>query len=127
MNAWANIEISPQNSEIIEIDKFEDTLEKISGNAEKIRELITRFEVCHFKYQQHLKHIKYSILNLKPNVKPTQIGANHISKGKDVFNNEKTGRSIIGQQYVNSLKKWLGDYSKENSNYFNTELNQHIT
>jgi hypothetical protein len=127
MSVWSNIEISPQDSEIIEIDTFEETLGKISENVQKIRELITRFEVCHFKYQQHFKHIKDSILNLKPNVKPTQIGASHISKGKDVLNNDKTGRSILGQQYVNSLMKWLGDYSQENSNYFNNELNQQIT
>ena len=127
MSAWSNIEISPQDFEIIEIDTFEETLGKISENVQKIRELITRFEVCHFKYQQHFKHIKDSILNLKPNVKPTQIGASHISKGKDVLNSDKTGRSILGQQYVNSLMKWLGDYSQENSNYFKNELNQQIT
>jgi hypothetical protein len=127
MSAWSNIEISPQDSEILEIDKLEETLGKISENVQEIRELITRFEVCHFKYQQHFKHIKDSILNLKPNVKPTQIGANHISKGKDVLKNDKTGRSILGQQYVNSLMKWLGNYSQENSNYFNNELNHQIT
>lgn len=127
MSAWSNIEISPQDSEIIEIDKLEETLGKISENVEKIRELITRFEVCHFKYQQHFKHIKDSILNLRPNVEPAQIGANHISKGKDVLDNDKTGRSILGQQYVNSLMKWLGDYSQENSNYFNNELNHQTT
>jgi hypothetical protein len=127
MNAWSNIEISPQDSEIIEIDKLEETLGKISENVQKIRELITRFEVCHFKYQQHFKHIKASILNLKPSVKPTQIGANHISKGKAVVNTDKTGRSILGQQYVTSLLKWLGDNSQESSNYFNNELNQRIT
>ena len=127
MSAWSNIEISPQDTEIIEIEKLEETLGKISENVQKIRELITRFEVCHFKYQQHFKHIKDSILNLKPYIKPTQIGANHISKGKDVVNNDKTGRSILGQQYVNSLMKWLGDYTKENSKYFNNELNQRIT
>ena len=127
MNPWSNIEISHQDSEIIEIDKLEETLGKISDNVQKIRELITRFEVCHFKYQQHVKHIKASILNLKPSVKPTQIGANHISKGEDVVNNDKTGKSILGQQYVNSLMKWLGENSQENSNYFNNELNQRTT
>jgi hypothetical protein len=127
MNAWANIEISPQDSEIIEIDKLEKILGKISENVQKIRELITRFEVCHFKYQQHFKHLKASILNLKPSVKPTQIGANHIRNGKDVVKNDKTGRSILGQQYVDSLKKWLGDYSQEKSDYFNKKLNQRIT
>ncbi|MBN2091889.1 hypothetical protein JW964_19895 [candidate division KSB1 bacterium] len=39
---------------------------------------------------------------------------------------DKTGRSIPGQQYVNSLMKWLGDYSPENPDYFNNELNHDI-
>jgi hypothetical protein len=127
MSAWSNIEISRHDSEINEIDKLEKTLGKVSENIQNIRELITRFEVCHFKYQQHFKHIKDSIRNLKPNVKPIQIGANHFSKGKDALNNDKTGRSKLGQQYVCSLMKWLGDYSPSNSNYFNNELNQQIT
>ena len=48
MNAWSNIEISPQDPEIIEIGKLEKTQGNISKNVRKIRELITRFEVCHF-------------------------------------------------------------------------------
>ncbi len=115
MSVWSNIEILPQDAEIVEIDKLEETLGKIKKNVQKIRELITRFEVCHYKYQQHFRHIKDSILRLRPNVEPTQIGANHISKDKDVLDNDKTGRSILGQQYVNSLMKWLGDYSFYNS------------
>jgi hypothetical protein len=127
MSAWSNIEISPQDSEIIEINKLEETLGKISENVQMIRELITRFEVCHFKYQQHFKHIKNSILNLEPSVMPTKIGSNHLSKGKDVVKNDKTGRSTLGQQYMNSLMKWLGDSSQENSNHFNIDLNQRVT
>jgi len=127
MNSWSNIEISSQDSEIIEIDKLEETLGDFSENVQNIRELIRRFEVCHFKYKEHLKHIKDSILNLKPNVEPTNIGENHISKGKDALKNDKTGRSILGQQYLYSLMNWLGNYSQDNSDYFNNELNQQIT
>ncbi len=83
--------------------------------------------MCHFKYQEHFKHIKDSILNIKPYVSPIHIGANHISKGKDVLNRDKTRRSILGQQYINSLMKWLGHYSHENSNHYNNALNQRIT
>ena len=61
MNAWSNIEILPQDSEIIEINKFEKTLGDIPVHDQQIRELITRFEVCHFKYQQHFRNIKKSI------------------------------------------------------------------
>jgi len=127
MSSWSNIEISPQDSEIIEINKFEETLGVLSENIQKIRELIRRFEVCHFKYKEHLKHINDSIQNLSPNIEPTHIGVNHISKGKDVLKNDKTGRSIPGQQYLYSLMDWLGGYPQENSEYFNNELNQQVT
>jgi len=83
--------------------------------------------VCHFKYKQHFKYINISILNLNPSVKPTQIGVNHISKGRNDVNKDKTGRSILGQQYVNSLLKWLGDYSRDNYNYLNDKLSERIT
>lgn len=127
MSSWSNIETSAQDSEIIEIDKFEETLGKVSENVQKIRELIRRFEVCHFKYKEHLKYIKESIQNLNPNIEPITIGANHISKGINVLRNDKTGKSRLGQQYLYSLMDWLGDYLQEKSEYFNNELNQQIT
>jgi hypothetical protein len=127
MSSWSNIETSAQDSEIIEIDKFEETLGKVSENVQKIRELIRRFEVCHFKYKEHLKYIKESIQNLNPNIEPITIGANHISKGINVLRNDKTGKSRLGQQYLYSLMDWLGDYLQEKSECFNNELNQQIT
>jgi hypothetical protein len=127
MNNWSNIEISHQDPEIMEINKFEESIGDLSEDAQKIRELIRRFEVCHFKYKQHLKHINDSILHLRPNIEPASIGVNHVSKGKDVLNNDKTGRSILGQQYLCSLMTWLGDNPQENTEYFNAELNQQIT
>lgn len=127
MSSWSNIEIVDQDSEIIEIDKFEETLGEVSENIQKIRELIRRFEVCHFKYKEHLKYIKASILNLNPNIEPITIGANHISKGINVLRNDKTGKSKLGQQYLYSLMDWLGDSFQETSEYFNTELNQQVT
>ena len=54
MDPWSNIEFSVQDSEINEIDKFERTLGNIPVHVQQIHELITRFEVCHFKYRQHL-------------------------------------------------------------------------
>jgi hypothetical protein len=126
MNYWSNIEISPQDSEVIEINKFEETLGELTENVQKVRELIRRFEVCHFKYKEHLKYIKDSILNLSPIIEPIKIGINHISKGKHVLKNDKTGRSIPGQQYLYSLMNWLGDYPQEDSEYFNNELNQQV-
>jgi len=109
INAWSNIEISPTDPEIIEIDKFEKTIENIPSNVRQIRELVTRFEVCHFKYQQHLKYIKGSILNLKPKTDPKKIGANHIRSGENAWKKDKTGRSLLGQRYVGALTNWLSN------------------
>ena len=57
MNSWSNIQISPQDPEIVKINNFEKKLGKLPNKVRQIRELITRFEVCHFKYQEHLSII----------------------------------------------------------------------
>ncbi len=128
MNEWSNIDISPNNPEIIEIDKFKKTLGVIPSNARQIRELITRFEVCHFKYQQHFKYIKESILNLKPDIDPKKIGTNHIRTGENAWKKDKTGRSRLGQRYVWALTNWIGDNPKvKDFEYYNKRLGQQIT
>ena len=113
MNPWSNIEISNQDFEIAEIEKYESSIDDIPATVRKIRELITRFEVCHFKYQQHLKLINDSIVDLKPIINPDTIGSNHINKGENAWVNDKTGRSLIGQQYLWVLKNWLATENKD--------------
>ena len=128
MNAWSNIDVSPNDHEIIETDKLEKTLGVIPSNVRQIRELITRFEVCHFKYQQHFKYIKESILNLKPNIDPEKIGENHIRSGENAWKKDKTGRSRLGQRYLWTLANWLGDNPKVlGLEYYNKKLGQQIT
>ena len=128
MNEWSNIDISPNNPEIIEIHKFKKTLGVIPSNVRQIRELITRFEVCHFKYQQHFKYIKESILNLRPDIDPKKIGTNHIRSGENAWKKDKTGRSRLGQRYVWALTNWLGDNPKvKDLKYYNKRLGQQIT
>jgi hypothetical protein len=109
MKAWSNIQISPQDPEIVKINNLEKKLGKLSDEVYKIRDLITRFEVCHFKYQKHLKNIRDSIIDLKPNVDATKIGINHIQHGEGVLKNDTTGKSLIGQQYVWAIMEWLND------------------
>ncbi len=115
MNAWSNIEISSQDSEIAKIDKLEKTLGQIPVHVKQIRELITRFEVCHFKFKQHFKKTKESIMSLQPTIIPNHIGTNHLHKDKDAWKNDKTGRSFLGQQYLCALNSWLGDGSQNNT------------
>ena len=109
MKAWSNIQISTQDPEIIKIDNLEKKIGELPDNVNKIRGLITRFEVCHFKYQQHLRKIKDSIIDLEPNVDSTKIGINHIQHGESVLNKDATGKSFIGQQYVWAIKGWLNE------------------
>lgn len=109
MKAWSNIQIAPQNPEIVIINNLEKELGELPDNVYKIRELITRFEVCHFKYQQHLRKIKDSIIDLEPKVDTIKIGINHIQHGEGVLNKDTTGKSLIGQQYVWAVKEWLND------------------
>jgi len=127
MNSWSNIEISPEDSEIVKINDFEKKLGKLPEKVNSIRELITRFEVCHFKYQLHLKKIKDSITELNSHVDLTKIGTNHIQHGENVLNKDSTGKSLIGQQYVWALKDWLNDNGKnEISDKYDKKLGQQI-
>lgn len=112
MKAWSNIQVSPLDREIFNINNFEKNLGVLSVKVNKIRNLITRFEVCHFKYQQHLQNIKDSIIALEPNVDTNKIGINHIQHGESVLNKDTTGRSFMGQQYVWAIEEWLNDNSK---------------
>ena len=126
MSYWSNIEVSTKDSEINEIDDFGRGLGDLSESVQKVRELIRRFEVCHFKRKTHLEYIVDSIMSLNPSVEPAIIGANHISKGLSSLKRDTTGRSKLGQQYVCSLKSWLGDNSQQDSEYFNSELSLKI-
>ncbi len=127
MNAWSNISISPQDTEIIKIDNLEAKLGKLSDNVNKIRDLITRHEACHFKYQQHIKIIKDSIINLEPSVDSNKIGLNHVQHGENAWEKDTTGKSYLGQQYIWSIKVWLNDIpQKEIPDKYDKQLNHKI-
>jgi hypothetical protein len=107
MKLWSNIETNANDPEIAEIDKIETLLVEIPRNVIQIRELITGFEVCHFKYLQHIKYIKKSIKNLHPNIELQRIGAHHIRQADVEWKKDKTGRSFTGQQDVIAIEKWI--------------------
>lgn len=109
MKAWDNIEYAEGDPEIKGIDQLEESLGKLPEHVRKIRDLITGFEICHFKYERHLSYLKEAISNLQPPLNLEDVGANHIRKGMDAWKRDTTGRSKIGQEYVWMLKKWLGE------------------
>ena len=128
MNPWSNISVPTQDEEIALIDAFEHGLGRVPEETRKIRELITRFEVCHFKYREHLKKIKKAITHLKSGLVPNKIGKNHIQYGEGAWANDTTGKSLLGQQYVWSLQYWLGDIDKNAiHNKFGNNLGQDVT
>ena len=113
MDAWSNIEKPRWDFEIMEIDRFEETLGELPKDIMKIRELITRVEVCHFKCKEHIKWIISSILNMLKFKEPKKIGRYHVSKGETVWKNDKTGRSKLGMKYIKGIRKWLRKKSSE--------------
>jgi hypothetical protein len=94
---------------------------------EEIHELIAKFEVCNVKYQQYLERLKRSdsrshpIDDLHmPNLKPD-------SKNEVGWRKDKTGRCLMGQQYLWALLNWLTDYpSVDASDYFNNNLSRQV-
>ena len=127
MNTWSNIEILSHDSEITKIDDLEKSLGHLPVQVKQIRELITRFEVCHFKYDRHFKNIKTSISNLQPTIEPSHIGENHIKKGEDAWKNDTTGRSRVGQHYLWAFYNWFGDDVRDSdSDNHSEELDTHV-
>lgn len=126
MKDWANIVITAEDPEIIRINKLENDLGNIPDIIRQIRELITRFEVCHFKYKKHLGNIRASIAQLRPYTVPDEIGIHHIHHGENDFKSDKTGRSLLGQQYLWALIDWTGDKSGKRISDQNALFNHQI-
>jgi len=126
MSAWSNIEVSRGNAEISSINKLEEALGKYPDHVRQIRELITRFEVCHFKYLQHLENIRKSIIDLHPCIEPRNIGQNHIQHGDKAWEADKTGRAFMGQQYLWAMKNWVNTKKKNKPPEYNEQLSGEI-
>lgn len=126
MSAWSNIDISDKDAEIVCINRLEEALENYPESVRQIRELITRFEVCHFKYKQHIKNIRKSIKDLHPKTDPGNIGQNHIQHGEKAWESDKTGRTLMGQQYLWALDNWLDNNEQKKPLEYNEQLAREI-
>ena len=111
MDSWRNIIISKNDPEIIEINKLENELEVVSTAVGAVRQLITKFEICHFKYAIHYDYILRSIEFLSPFVDPDSIGSSHPRKGPDAWRKNKTGRTRTAQIYIDAIILWLNPKS----------------
>jgi hypothetical protein len=111
MDSWSNIIISKDDSEIIEINNMENELKVVSISVRAVRQLITKFEICHFKYTIHYDYILRSIKFLTPFIDPGSIGSCHPRTGPNSWKKNKTGRSRTAQIYIDALHLWLNPKS----------------
>lgn len=126
MKSWSNIEVSPDDREISAIDRLEKHIGEIPEQVKHIRELITRLEGCHFKLQRHIEYIRKAISTLGTDITPKTIGAHHLRNGEEAWRGDGTGRSLLGQQYVWSLREWLGEKPEFKPSASNTEQRQQV-
>lgn len=107
LEPWANIGIEQPDSEILKIYLLEQRIGTLPQEIEDIRNLITRLEICHFKFERHVLRIIESIGRMKVDFDPDSIGSAHPKCGENAWRADKTGRSRKGQEYIWVLQKWL--------------------
>jgi hypothetical protein len=107
MELWANIGFEQPDSEIIEIYRMEQRIGTLPKVAEDIRNLITRLEICHFKFEHHVLRIIGAIGSMELDLDPDSIGSARPSCGENAWREDKTGRSRKGQEYIWVLKAWV--------------------
>jgi hypothetical protein len=106
---WANLGLSEVDAEIKRIHQLERRAEPLPPVAAAIRELITRFEICHFKAERHIERITQAIGELRMDFAPTAIGAAHPRSGETAWRKDRTGRSRPAQEFIWTLQLWLAE------------------
>ncbi|MBI2928356.1 MAG: hypothetical protein HYY24_22020 [Verrucomicrobia bacterium] len=107
--SWANLGLQQADAEIERIDQLEQRAAPIPPVAHAIRELITRFEICHFKMERHLERIIQAIGEMRLDFAPASIGRSHPKCGPAAWRTDRTGRGRQGQEYIWLLQMWLAD------------------
>ncbi|MGM0771734.1 MAG: hypothetical protein ACQESU_09040, partial [Halobacteriota archaeon] len=107
MENWANIGFEQPDEEIIELYRMEKSIENLPQVAKDIRNLISRLEICHFKFERHVLKIIGSIGKMQMDLDPDSIGKSHPKCGENAWLEDKTGRSRKGQEYIWVLQAWL--------------------
>jgi hypothetical protein len=106
---WANTGLEQPDSEIRQIHQMELRVRPLPPVALRIRELITRLELCHFKVERHVNRIVAAIGTLRLDLNPADIGRAHPRCGENAWRNDRTGISRRGQEYIWALQMWLAD------------------
>jgi len=114
---WSNIGLEQPDDETTQIYRMERRLGQLPQVAKSIRELIVRLEICHFKFERHLKRIIESIGKMNIDFDSKSMGKFHPKEGENAWKGDKTGRSRQGQEYIWALQMWLsGDLHPSEQN-----------
>ena len=124
LKEWANINPSGTDRELHYIYYIEQKISFVSKNIKVIRNLITRFEICHFKCERHIQRIIEAIGTMNPGLNPESIGYKHPKTGNNNWFKELTGRSRLGQEYIRILRMWL--YGEKYSDDFAIDVSQSL-
>ncbi len=122
MDSWMNIDIASDDIEKIKIDQLQSSLGELPEPVIRVRELITRFEVCHFKYQRHYYIILDSIRSLKPVIEIDKIGLSHPRHKDTNWKYEPSGRSRDAKMHIQALYKWIGLVENSQEETFGLEF-----
>lgn len=104
---WSNIAGEPSDGDIVRIYRMKQCIGQLPQEAMNIRGLITRLEICHFKFERHIQIIVQSIGRMEVDLDSDSIGRPHPRSGENAWKMDKTGRSRRGQEYVWILQMWL--------------------
>jgi len=107
--SWQNVHLKPGDEEIAWIDRLERRADPIPSVGWAIRNLITRFEVCHFKAERHVQRIIEAIGNMSLDLNPASIGKAHPRFGENAWVGDQSGRSRQGQEFIWALQRWLSE------------------
>lgn len=109
---WQNVVLAENDPQVDWIRELEARARPIPEVAWAIRELITRLEVCHFKWERHVERIVAAIREMQLPLDPRTIGRAHPRCGPEAWRLDPTGRSRRAQEYIRSLEAWLAGVEK---------------
>lgn len=104
---WFNINKEQPDDEMIRILRMRRRCAHLPRETKDIRGLITRLEICHFKFGRHIQKIVEAIGRTRLDFDPNSIGRFHPKPDEDAWKGDRTGRSRQGQEYIWILQMWL--------------------
>jgi len=113
LEPWANIGLIEPDEEVTALWKLQQALLLPAPSARRIRELITRLKICHFKFPRHLQRIMAAIGTMRWELDLAQIGQAHPRKGPQASLMDTTGRSQQAESFIAALEGWLAGQSPE--------------